>query len=99
MRQKLSDESRKRMEAAGPCDASEFRDLKPASVHEELFFEYFADSCDNEEARRTPTVLRRGDRVLVAPCRVSSAGEWPEAEFAGAEGREIEEEGPCLTTS
>jgi hypothetical protein len=51
MRQKLSRETRRRIAAAGPCEATEVGDLKPGSDQQELFAEYFADSCDDEEAR------------------------------------------------
>jgi hypothetical protein len=52
MWQNLSDDTRKRIEAAGPCDLHSFRDLKPGSDCLELFVQYFTDNCDDEEARR-----------------------------------------------
>jgi hypothetical protein len=48
----LSDETRKRVETAGPCETNKLDNLKPDSDHHELFVEYFADNCDDEEARR-----------------------------------------------
>jgi hypothetical protein len=52
MWQNLSDETRKRIEAAGPCDLNSVRDLEPGSAHQELFVQYFADNCDDEESSR-----------------------------------------------
>jgi hypothetical protein len=48
----LSDETRKRIEAAGTCDLNSHRDLRPASDHQKLFVQYFTDNCDDEEAIR-----------------------------------------------
>ena len=52
MWQNLSDETRKRIEAAGPCDLDSVRDLEPGSAHQELFVQYFTDNCDDEESSR-----------------------------------------------
>jgi hypothetical protein len=52
MWQNLSDETRKRIETAGPCGTAKIDNLKLGSAHHDLFVEYFADNCDDGEARR-----------------------------------------------
>src|SRR5215471_12508678 len=52
MWQNLSDETRRRIAAAGPCALDSVRDLEPGSAHQELFVQYFTDNCDDEESSR-----------------------------------------------
>jgi hypothetical protein len=52
MWQNLSDETRKQIEAAGPCQSTDVKQLQPDSAHYGLFLDYLEDNCDDPEADR-----------------------------------------------
>jgi hypothetical protein len=52
MWQNLSDQTRQRIAAAGPCEVNSLGDLKPGSDYHKLFVQYFTDNCHDEEASR-----------------------------------------------